>query len=244
MSTFASPVSDAVALGKSLQKIINDASTYAPRSRQVAIGPSEAGADCVRRLSYKLLDWPKANEGSSSTWAASVGTAIHAHLAEIFNKIEGFEVEQRVQIQGNLAGSIDLFHIPTGTVIDWKTTGNVDLKRKNPSQQNIIQVQLYALGKARAGADVKQVALVYLPVKGDLSEMHVELHPYDEQVALDALTRIDNIYSMLTILQVEDNPQHWRQIPTTPSRLCDWCPYFKPFSNDLTIGCNGSTEVR
>lgn len=241
---FISPTTPAQALGQTLEKIIADAGTFAPRSQQIAIGPSEAGQECTRRLAYKLLDWNVSNPGSSSSWASQVGTAIHAYLAEVFGKLEEYEVEQRVKIQGNLAGTVDLYHVPTGTVIDWKTTGNVDSKRKKVSNQNLVQVNLYALGKKRAGADVKQVALVYLPVKGDLAEMHIELHPFDEQMALDALERIDNIYALLTTIDVEANPHMWEHIPTAQSRLCNYCPYFKPFSSDLSVGCNGETEPK
>ena len=241
---FVSPVSPTQALATTLEKIIADAGSFAPRSQQIAIGPSEAGQECTRRLAYKLLDWDVSNPGSSSSWASQVGTAIHAYLAEVFGKLDGYEVEQRVKISGNLGGTVDLYHIPSGTVLDWKTTGNVDSKRKSPSVQNLVQVNLYALGKKRAGADVKQVALVYLPVKGDLSEMHIELHPFDEQLALDALERIDNIYQLLATIDVEENPHMWQHIPAVTSRLCNYCPYFKPYSSDLAVGCNGETEAR
>jgi hypothetical protein len=242
---FISPNKPSVELARSLINIIDDASTFTPRSTQKAIGPSEAGTECTRRLAYKLLDWEKVNEGSTFSWAATVGTAIHAHLANIFSKIEGFEVEQRVQIRPGLAGSIDLFHKESGTVIDWKTTSPSSLpqKKKNPSKQNMVQVQLYAYGKAQAGANVKQVALVYLPTSGSLEDMHIELQNYDPQIAIDALARIDNIYALLTAVDVEANPQMWRQIPKAPSRLCMYCPYFQPFSKDLNIACNGDTDA-
>ena len=243
---FTSPNKPSVELARSLIAHIDQASSFTPRSKQKAIGPSEAGTECTRKLAYKLLDWEKTNEGSSFSWAATVGTAIHSHLASIFSKIEGFEVEQRVQIRPGLAGSIDLFHIPSGTVIDWKTTSPSALpqKKKYPSAQNIIQVQLYAYGKAQAGADVKQVALVYLPTSGSLDDMHIELQDYDPQVALDALNRIDNIYALLTAADVEANPHMWREIPKVAGRLCMYCPYFRPFSNDLATGCNGDTDAK
>jgi len=228
-------------LGIDLVKIITDAGTYAPRSTQKAIGPSEAGQDCTRKLAYKLLDWPETNVGSNSNWAAQVGTAIHAHLANIFAKLDDYEVEQRVVIRAGLSGTVDLFHKPSGTVIDWKTTNNVDSKRRNISNQNIVQVQLYGYGKAQQGVEVKQVALIYLPVTGDLNDLHVELHDYDEAVALAALTRIDNIYTLLSTVDVESNPQMWQHIPTAPGRLCNYCPYFKPYSKNLEQGCNGDT---
>tara|TARA_R110000822_G_C15290399_1_gene490999 strand:+ start:124 stop:858 length:735 start_codon:yes stop_codon:yes gene_type:complete len=230
-------------LGLELMRIIVDAGTYAPRSKQKAIGPSEAGTDCTRKLAYKLLDWEISNPGSGGNWAAAVGTAIHAHLANMFEKLEGYEVEQRVKIRSNLSGTVDLFHIPSGTVIDWKTTNNVESKRRNPSNQNQIQVQLYGYGKAQSGADVRNVALVYLPVTGDLDQLHVELYPYDEQIALDALKRIDNIYELLSTVDVENNPVMWSHIPAVTSRMCNYCPFFKPYSSDLAKGCNGDTKV-
>jgi hypothetical protein len=242
---FTSPNKPNVELARSLTKIIDEASSFAPRSKQKAIGPSEAGTECTRKLAYKLLDWEKVNEGSSFSWAATVGTAIHSHLANIFNKIEGFEVEQKVQIRPGLAGSIDLFHIPSGTVIDWKTTSPSALpqKKKYPSKQNLVQVQLYAYGKALSGVEVKQVALVYLPTSGSLDDMHIELHDYNEQIALDALDRIDNIYALLTAADVEANPAMWEQIPKEAGRLCMYCPYFQPFSKDLARACNGDTDA-
>jgi len=231
-------------LGIDLVKIINDAGTYAPRSKQKAIGPSEAGQECTRKLAYKLLDWTETNVSAGSNWSAQVGTAIHAHLASIFEKLDDYEVEQRVTIRAGLSGTVDLFHIPSGTVIDWKTTNNVDSKRRNPSNQNLVQVQLYGYGKAALGVAVNKVALIYLPVTGSLDDLHVELHDYDEAVALAALARIDNIYTLLSTVDVETNPQMWQHIPTAPSRLCNYCPYFKPYSNNLELGCNGETELK
>jgi len=231
-------------LGIDLVKIINDAGTYAPRSKQKAIGPSEAGQECTRKLAYKLLDWNESNVSSGSNWSAQVGTAIHAHLASIFEKLDDYEVEQRVTIRAGLSGTVDLFHIPSGTVIDWKTTNNVDSKRRNPSNQNLVQVQLYGYGKATLGVQVNKVALIYLPVTGSLDDLHVELHDYDEGIALAALARIDNIYTLLSTVDVETNPQMWQHIPTAPSRLCNYCPYFKPYSNNLELGCNGETECK
>jgi hypothetical protein len=74
--------------------------------------------------------------------------------------------------------------------------------------------------------------------------MHIELHPFDEQMALDALERIDNIYQLLATVDVEANPTMWQHIPAVTSRLCNYCPYFKPYSSDLAVGCNGETEAR
>ena len=73
--------------------------------------------------------------------------------------------------------------------------------------------------------------------------MYLELHPYDEQIAIGALQRLDNVYELLTTIDVEANPAMWELIPKVPSRNCNYCPYFRPFSTDLAIACNGDTEV-
>lgn len=229
-----------------LAEIITNAGKYAPRSQQVYIGPSEVGEKCVRKLAYKLLSWDKVNESSSGSWASQVGTAIHAYLEEIFAKMpERYEVEQKVKIRANLSGTIDLYDKQEGMVLDWKTTSSANLqtrRREGATEQNIIQTMLYAYGKAQQGAEVKKVGLVYIPTGGSISDMYISLHDYDEQIALDALARLDNIYTLLSTVDVESNPSMWSSIPATPSRLCSWCPYFKPFSNDLSVACPGESQ--
>jgi hypothetical protein len=243
--SFASPHKPNKTLAMELAQMIHDAGVWTPRARQVAIGPSEMGHECTRRLAYKLLDWEQVNVSQSSNWASQVGTAIHAHLAEIFRKKEGFEVEQKVTIRGQLAGTVDLFDTVRGIVMDWKTTGYSKLqeyRKSGATAQHITQVQLYGYGKAQTGAKVNKVALVYLPTSGSLEEMHLELHDYDEKVALEALARVDDIHTLLAQLDVETNPAMWDVIPKVASRNCNWCPYFAPFSKDSSKGCAGDTQ--
>ncbi len=242
--TFASISTPGEQLAQQLRELITQAGIWTPRGKQIAIGPSEIGHECSRRLAYKLLDWEKPNESGSSSWAAQVGTAIHAYLAEVFGKLEGYEVEQRVQIRANLSGTIDLFDSIRGIVLDWKTVGFTQLKERRSSGATIqqqVQIQLYGYGKAQMGATVNKVGLVYLPTSGGLDDMHVELFDYDESVAIKALSRIDDLYTLLSTVDVEANPQMLTVIPAAASRNCNWCPYFIPFSTDLAKGCNGDT---
>jgi len=242
--SYARLFSDQEEYANAVRDVVVQAGIWSPRAGQVQIGPSEVGHKCIRRLAYKLLDWDKPNEMQGGSWAAQVGTAIHAYLAEVFSKREGFLIEQRVTIRGNLAGTVDLFDIKNGVVLDWKTTGATKLanyKKFGADQQQIIQVQLYAYGLAQQGADVKSVALCYLPTSGSLTDMVLVMHDYDEQVALDALARLDSIHALLAAADVESNPEIWGQIPAEADRLCSWCPYFKPFSKSLVEGCPGDT---
>lgn len=244
MNNLVSPNKPSKQMAFDIAKIITDAGTWTPRSKQVSIGPSEIGHDCLRRLAYKLIDIPKVNEGSNGNWSAQVGTAIHAHLADIFAKIEGFQVEQKVQIRSGLSGTVDLYDEVRGIVMDWKTTGASGLKERRSSgatDQQIIQVQLYGYGLAQQGAVVNQVALIYLPTSGSIDDMHIELYDYNEQMALAALERLDNLYALLTSIDVEQFPSMWAVVPKVSSRLCNYCPYFQPFSKDESIACAGDT---
>lgn len=243
--TFASLHTPNQQLAQQLRELIIKAGIWSPRGKQIAIGPSEIGHECSRRLAYKLLDWEKPNEQSSGSWAAQVGTAIHAYLADVFSKLEGYEVETKVQIRANLSGTIDLYDTVRGIVLDWKTVGYNNLKERKSSgatRQQIVQIQLYGYGKVQAGATVNKVGLVYLPTSGSLDEMHIELLDYDESVALKALSRIDDLYALLSQVDVEQNPTMLSLIPAEPSRMCNYCPYFLPFSKDLAKGCNGDTQ--
>jgi len=243
--TFVSLHSPGVQLGKDLAEIITKAGIYAPRSRQVAIGPSEIGHECVRRLAYKMLDWEKVNASQGGNWVAQVGTAIHAHLATIFSKLEGYEVEQRVTIRPGLSGTVDLYDATRGIVMDWKTTGFKGLQERRSqgaTVQQLTQVMLYAYAKKQTGALVNQVALIYLPTSGSLDDLHVDLHDYNEQMALDALARTDNILTMLTGIDPEAHPANWELIPKAPNKLCSYCPYFMPFSDDLSRACDGNSR--
>lgn len=243
--TFAALNTPSKELANELTNIITEASRYSPRSQQVYIGPSEVGQECVRRLAYKLLDWEKANESGGGSWAANVGTAIHSFLEDIFSKYpERYEVEQKVQIRANLSGTVDLFDKEKGYVLDWKTTSPAGVKAKRSegaTPQQVTQVQLYGYGKAQQGVQVNKVGLIFLPTGGQITDMHIELYDYDESAALSALARLDSVYELLSSIDVEENPQMWPLIPATPSRMCMYCPYYRPFSTDLSVACNGDT---
>lgn len=238
----------AIELKNELIEIINGASKNSPRSKQKFIGPSELATPCTRKLAYKLLDWDKVNESGGGSWAANVGTAIHSYLEDIFSKYpERFETETRVKVRDGLSGTIDLFHLGKNMVLDWKTKQPAGVKEKakeGASHQEIVQTMAYAKGKINEGQQVDYVGLIYLPTGGQISDMYVELHKYDEAIVDKALARIDDLYTLLSTVDVETNPAMWPLIPSEPSRMCMYCPYYRPYSNDLSIACNGETEPK
>lgn len=132
-----------------------------PRGLQLAPGVSDLAGECDHCLAAKLAGWRRSPDVA---WLAYVGTAIHAHVEQAFVGDE-WAVEQAVSLgqlgDWEITGHIDLFHIPTQTVVDFKTAGVGVLREARagrPSQRYLAQVNLYALA---SGAD--RVALCYLP---------------------------------------------------------------------------------
>ena len=58
---------DASNLADRIRSVVNNRSANAPRSQQRAIGLSEVGEVCVRKTSYKILDWEKTNPAKLSS---------------------------------------------------------------------------------------------------------------------------------------------------------------------------------
>nr|WP_221473954.1 hypothetical protein [Planomonospora venezuelensis] len=228
---------------------VKQASANAPRSRQTAIGPSEIGTPCLRRLAYKLLDWDQVNT-SSDPWASIVGTAVHAWMEQTYeaeNQRLGWQrylIEQRLHIRDNIYGHSDLFDRDPAvrSVIDWKVVGDkqLDKYRKNgPGPQYETQGHIYGHGQEQAGEPVDNVTIVFLPRTGRIDGLHVWSAPYNRQAAIDALDRLDNLKLVVYALDPEETPANWALIPATES-YCMFCPWFLPGSTDLSRGCPGA----
>lgn len=86
-----------------------DAITNHPRSLQTAIGPSEIGTPCARKIAYKLLGVEERPQ--KPNWRATVGTGTHMWMEETFDRaneqwalqqgtpgVERYLIEERVQM--------------------------------------------------------------------------------------------------------------------------------------------------
>lgn len=249
------PNADPDLLRKELIHIITRAINEHPRSLQASIGPSEVGHSCARRVGYKLLDVDE-NPGEPN-WKATVGTAIHAWLEDVFNNdntrqatrtagLTRWILEATVQpgaILGNpITGHCDLYDRATGIVVDWKTVGPTQLtkyRRNGPGQQYRFQAQLYGRGWQMRGQDVRHVAVMFLPRNGELRDHYWWHEPYDERVALEALQRADGI-----ALTTQAIGMAALQLLPTADAFCQMCPYFKARSTDLALGCPGDPGNR
>lgn len=232
-----------------LTDVITEAITWHPRSQQTLPGPSEIGTPCVRRLGYKMLAVPAVNTDRGAAWKPTVGTAVHTWLQETFtgyndrHKVDRFYLEQKVTcgyLNGQpLKGTCDLYDRATATVVDWKIVGLAALKRyrvDGPGDQYRTQGHLYGRGFARLGLPVERVAICFLPQNGELTDMHLWSEPYDEQIALDALTRAEGIAQLTSGAGLDALPL----LPTADA-WCTYCPWRMPAATDLTEACPGHT---
>lgn len=237
---------DASALADRIKLVVNNRSANAPRSQQKRIGLSEIGEVCIRKTSYKLLDWEKTNP-STDPWASISGTAIHSWLASAFEELpDQYLVEHPVKVTDELGGTADLFDITNKMVIDHKCVGATAMKSRKKdgmTHQQRVQCNLYALGLENEGYEVEKVALAFYPLGGRLDGLHTIVEPYNRQLALDAIQRLEDTQVLLWQLDPEGNPQNWDLIPKTPTRACSYCPWFLPFSTDGSKGCSGEENV-
>lgn len=241
----------ATALKAELSEIILWNEQTSPRSKQQALGPSELGDECDRRIAYRIAGATPVNIWSDP-WPAIVGTAVHDWLERAVNRYQGevknlsYLTELRVYPDPLVRGRSDIYKDDEGLIVDWKTTG-IDGMRK--LHKGIIpegykrQVMIYGLGHKRAGRQVREVALVFLPRGGWLDDMFVWRAPYDEQVALDALARMYRIGDQLMAMDIENNPHRYQLVEATPGDSCVWCPFFnKEIDVDIAAsdkGCPG-----
>lgn len=222
----------------------------APRSLQKALGPSEIGIECARRLGYKLADAPEVNV--SDGWLATIGTATHAWLAEVFagaNRMldqERFLCEQRVTV-GSYAGqpvvgSTDLYDRVTRRVVDFKVMGKTTLtalRRHGPSGQYRSQGHAYGRGWIAAGHPVERVAVWGLPRNSQLADSYLWEEPYDESVVVGALERLDGIATLVSAI----GAPAVELLPTADS-YCSHCPWYRHGSTVLTESCPGHEGSR
>jgi hypothetical protein len=243
------------AIAAMIRQLVIDTANNAPRSRQRRIGPSEVGNPCSRALAYKASDWPEVPGADRDPWASIQGTAVHAWMAELFEKRdpkgERYLVEKRVTVRqgytydSTIAGSADLYDRASGTVYDWKIVGVSSLQKyrsSGPGDQYRIQANLYGLGMENAGETPQRVAIVFLP-RHHVLEPYVWVDDYRRDVAEQAIARLDAIRELVLKLDPEKHPERWAMFPTDPKAKCMFCPWRKPGSTDLSQGCPGVTKT-
>ncbi len=214
-------------------EVVRWADANRSRSKQVALGCSEVGHQCDRRLAYRIAGVDPGGY-SNDPWPAVVGTAVHAWMEEavkLFQEAHGLDhwvTEMEVLPSPIVKGHTDLYDARRKLVLDWKFPSPDNLRKMRDDgvpEQYKIQVMLYGLGHVNAGREVERVGIVGLGRQGWLKDMLVVTMPFDISVATQALDRIYAIGK--TLMDADDltDPKLWQSIPAMPTRLCSWCPW-------------------
>jgi hypothetical protein len=206
------------------------------RSQQKLIGPSGLGTPCPRKLAYQLAQADD-RQKPETQHRQTVGVGYHAWAEDKFIRYgEGLWLTERKVMVGKLVttngeteiwGTADLFHVPSGTVVDIKVPGPGSIKEKKthgPGQTYRVQGQLYGAGYENEGFAVNAVAVVAMPAAGEFRERLWFEEPYNPAVAQAALNRASRV-----LQAVEDDG-----LPATLERLktvddfCRRCPFATP----------------
>ncbi|MGK9222041.1 MULTISPECIES: hypothetical protein [unclassified Microbacterium] len=220
-----------------LFSVVRAAISAHPRSLQKRIGPSEIGKPCDRWMLRKLAGVEEPERGPA--WKPAIGTAMHAQLEEWFDAANrgGGDVENTEWVtewevnvgrigDTDITGHSDLFHVPTGTVIDWKVVGARQLAKyrlHGPSEQYRVQAHLYGRGFTNDGGwgPCREVAIAFLPRDGELHQAYFWHEPFNPHLALEALARANRLWALLQVVGLD------AALATKP--LCDdqWCSFCK-----------------
>ena len=212
--------------------MVKDAIANQPRTLQQVIGPSEIGA-CPRKVIHTLAGTP-VPPARDPAWLAYIGSCVHAGLDSAITHHpinQGmqprFLTEHRVNVGTaggqEIWGTADVFDLDSGTVGDWKIVGPDRLLHyatHGPGNQYRVQAHLYGRGFARLGYVVNHVMILFLPRNGKLDRHHIWAEPYDETIALDALSRIDALVELIGVLGKEAVLDLY---PPCNDWFCPWC---------------------
>jgi hypothetical protein len=229
-----------------IKSLILQADALKPRSLQKALGPSEVGHPCERRLAYGTVaarkDTSKPQEKGLNRFndplAAIIGTAMHTWLEEavrLANEALGrvrWIPEQKVEIRPGLSGTCDLYDLDTKSVLDWKVPGADRHKHyvaHGPGDVYEAQAHLYGAGYIRQyGLPVEKVGIIFLSRTGGLRNTHLWRADYNQELVDSVLAKLDRVDGHIERLNLLSNPTGFEDLPISPNRDCSYCPWFSP----------------
>lgn len=236
-----------MALREDIGKIIRWAAGNSERSKQIALGCSEIGDPCERKIGMTMAGIEQVNF-TADPWPSTVGTAVHTWLADAVTSYqrefgdEGWISEMEVLATDWLPGHVDLYY--RGKVLDLKnpSRANAAKMRKSGDIGPVYMNQLMAYGQGvkRTGRPVDRVGVLMLSRDGNLRDMWCRTWPYDQSSVDTAIARVVDIGDRVVAADVENHPANWALIPPSPSRLCGWCKFYSPHaSTPSDLGCPG-----
>ncbi len=235
-------------VAEELFSVMRTAIVGAPRSTQSMIGPSEIGHPCARYLLRRLGGQREPQRGIP--WKATVGTAIHDWEERQFEadnrRLEAagaaarWVTERRLNVGAvggrQVWGSCDLFDRLTLSVWDWKTTTADKITKyrlHGLKDQYRVQMHLYGRGWQLLGLTPRSVGNVYLLRNGELSQSWVFVEPYDEQIAVRALARLEALEQQRAAFGL-DVALSFHQL--CGDEWCTWCKAETPVTPPTVAG--------
>jgi hypothetical protein len=233
-------------LRESIGQIIRWGAQQSERSKQVALGCSEIGDPCERKIGMTMVGLEKTNF-TADPWPSIVGTSIHSWLGDTVSAYqkkfgdEGWISELEVLASDWLPGHVDLYY--RGTVLDLKNPSRANaakMRKHGIGDVYEAQIQAYGRGVKRSGRPVDRVGVLMLSRDGNLKDMWCKTWPYDDEFVDRALQRVVDIGDLCITADVENHPENWKMIPPSPSRLCGWCVFYDSnLSAPSDKGCPG-----
>jgi len=221
-----------------VRDIIVDHDAARPRSQQTDIGPSDLSSPCSRKLGYQILGTPKVTADTVNL-AAWVGTQVHGGMEAALKGNPDWLTEQRVGVDLRngiiLRGSLDAYHKPSKTIVDWKSVGPSALQkyRRQSPDNYLTQVAIYGLLAVLSGRmSVEHTAIVYVPRNGTLADIHVDTHPWDQDRADQAIKRLEALHAAAAA-----GPTILPLLPTADD--CRFCGWWNPNAWVDNVGCPG-----
>jgi PD-(D/E)XK nuclease superfamily protein len=238
-----------LALLGDLTDVIKWTDNNSARSTQTAIGPSELGSLCDRKIAYRIAGVSEANWWSDPL-PAIVGTAVHTWLENAVTQFQKVHFMDRwlteITVQPDLVvkGHCDLYDRELKAVIDWKTVSPTKLKAwkaSGPPDHYKDQVNLYARGLIAGGLPAEKVCLIAVPRSGWLRDMQVWMADYEPERAQAAL---DRMYKIANRLIAAGDNLSFEDIPAVPSGECAFCPWYRGGDRKADLsGCSGNAEA-
>jgi hypothetical protein len=204
------------------------------RNRQTAIGPSDLGF-CRNKAALKVrevapTDVPE-NPLEMLSWPASVGTAIHAWLEDVYplafeDVVLGSQhgkVTATFPSGAQVSGTFDACVPSLNLLLDDKTKNGLSWqKRTGRSQNERFQAHTYALGCLQEGlldeSKPVYVANVYWDRSGDEKRPFVIVEEFDPNLTVEVDEWVQDV-----IYAVQNNEQASQDIPAERcAMLCEW----------------------
>lgn len=238
-------------LSRDLDEVLTHYHRGRPRNLQKALGPSEIGHACLRKVAYGLMQEPECNPDGDPL-PSFVGTEAHSgfdaaakHANEVLGRIRWLAENRVTAFEGNGGtGSCDLYDLDTHTVIDHKFLSVDRIKKYTKNTPDSVpqhyrrQLHTYGLGFARKGFPVKNVMLHMLPRGGMLKGKATFMEPYSEALAIETRDRLVDTMLKCDLLNVTERPEHYGLFEAVKDNDCQYCPWYRPHPR-TSLECDG-----